>query len=886
LRPECPPSYLGLLSCLVEKSAFLLGMANVNRLVLSQLFDMSKKLLIVESPAKAKTIEKYLGDDFTVKSSYGHIRDLEKGNDLGVDVNNGYKPNYVIPSDKNKTVKELRDSAARVSEVWLATDEDREGEAISWHLCEVLKLNPATTKRIVFHEITKPAIQKAVQNPRNLDMNVVNAQQARRVLDRLVGWELSGLLWKKVKGQLSAGRVQSVTVKLVVEREREIQQFNTTPYFKIVAQFFAKNSQGKTVSFKAESPARFEDAGGAEAFLQKCINAKFSVSGIDVRPTRRKPAPPFTTSTLQQEASRKMGYSVNRTMSLAQKLYEEGYITYMRTDSTNMSETAIQAMGAEIVKQFGKEYHHERRFKTKNESAQEAHEAIRPTYVERQSISGNRDEQRLYELIWKRAMASQMSDAELEKTTVDIAISTHPDGKLVAEGEVLKFDGFLKLYIESSDDEEEEAQGMLPPLAKGQVLDLDDMVATEKFTRAPARYTEASLVKKLEELGIGRPSTYAPTISKIMEANRGYVVKESREGEERIYQIITLKDNQLAKKKGKEITGTTKNVLYPTDMGMIVSDFLGEHFKKVMDYGFTASVEAEFDHIAEGKKEWSKMIDAFYMPFHATVEKTLKEADRASGERILGADPETGRTVLVRMSSLGRPVIQIGTGEELEKGEKPRYANLRPGQTLENVTMEEALNSFALPRALGEFEGEMLEVNTGRYGPYVKFGSTFVSLNRGEDPFETTFERAVELVKAKIDADKPLGTFQNVPFTKGKGRFGPFVKWADLFINIPARYKFETITPQEAIELIEAKIEKEANRYIHHWPEANISVENGRWGPFIKFGKKIINLPRVDGGKMNADHALTLTLEDVKKIIIAEVPGAFDAKKAAPKKKK
>ncbi len=846
---------------------------------------MSKKLLIVESPAKAKTIEKYLGDDFTVKSSYGHIRDLEKGNDLGVDVNNGYKPNYVIPNDKHKTVKELRDSAAKVSEVWLATDEDREGEAISWHLCEVLKLNPATTKRIVFHEITKPAIQKAVQNPRSLDMNVVNAQQARRVLDRLVGWELSGLLWKKVKGQLSAGRVQSVTVKLVVEREREIQNFNATPYFKIVAQFFAKNSQGKVVTFKAESPARFDDAGGAEAFLQKCINAKFTVSAIDVRPTRRRPAPPFTTSTLQQEASRKMGYSVNRTMSLAQKLYEEGYITYMRTDSTNLSETAIQAMGAEIVKQFGKEYHHERRFKTKNESAQEAHEAIRPTYVERQSISGNRDEQRLYELIWKRAMASQMSDAELEKTTVDIAISTHPDGKLVAEGEVLKFDGFLKLYIESSDDEEEEAQGMLPPLAKGQALDLDDMVATEKFTRPPARYTEASLVKKLEELGIGRPSTYAPTISKIMEANRGYVVKESREGEERTYQVITLKNNQLSKKKGKEITGTTKNVLYPTDMGMIVSDFLDEHFKKVMDYGFTASVEAEFDHIAEGKKEWSKMIDGFYMPFHATVEKTLKEADRASGERILGADPETGRTVLVRMSSLGRPVIQIGTGDELAKGEKPRYANLRPGQTLENVTLEEALNSFALPRALGEFEGEMLEVNTGRYGPYVKFGSTFVSLNRGEDPFETTYERAVELVKAKLEADRPLGTYQNVPFTKGKGRFGPFIKWAELFINIPARYKFDTITPQQAIELIEAKIEKEANRYIHHWPEANISVENGRWGPFVKFGKKIVNLPRVDGGKMTADHAQTLTLEDVKKIIAAEVPGAFEEKKAAGKKK-
>ncbi len=846
---------------------------------------MSKKLLIVESPAKAKTIEKYLGDDFTVKSSYGHIRDLEKGNDLGVDVNNGYRPNYVIPSDKHKTVKELRDSAARVSEVWLATDEDREGEAISWHLCEVLKLDPATTKRIVFHEITKPAIQKAVLNPRFIDMNVVNAQQARRVLDRLVGWELSGLLWKKVKGQLSAGRVQSVTVKLVVERERDIQQFNTTPYFKIVAQFLAKNSQGKAVSFKAESPTRFEDAGGADAFLQKCINAKFSVSSIDVRPTRRKPAAPFTTSTLQQEASRKMGYSVNRTMSLAQKLYEEGYITYMRTDSTNMSETAIQAMGIEIVKQFGKEYHHERRFKTKNESAQEAHEAIRPTYVERQSISGNRDEQRLYELIWKRAMASQMSDAELEKTVVDIAISTHPDGKLVAEGEVLKFDGFLKLYIESSDDEEEEAQGMLPPLAKGQALDLDDMVATEKFTRPPARFTEASLVKKLEELGIGRPSTYAPTISKIMEDKRGYVVKESREGEERVFQIITLKNNQLSKKKGKEVTGTTKNVLYPTDMGMIVSDFLGEHFKKVMDYGFTASVEEEFDHIADGKKEWSKMIDGFYTPFHATVEKTLKEADRASGERILGADPETGRTVLVRMSSLGRPVIQIGTGDELEKDEKPRYANLRPGQNLENLSLEEALLGFALPRSLGDYEGETLEVNTGRYGPYVKFGSTFISLAKGEDPFETSFERAVELVKAKVEADRPVGTFQNVPFTKGKGRFGPFIKWADLYINIPARYSFDTITPSQAIELIETKIEKEANRYIHHWPEAKISVENGRWGPFIKFGKAIVNLPRIDGAKMNADHALTLTLEDVKKIITSEIPGAFDEKKAAPKKK-
>lgn len=847
---------------------------------------MSKKLLIVESPAKAKTIEKFLGSDFTVKSSYGHIRDLIKGNDLGVDVEHGYRPNYVIPDDKYRTVKELRENAAKASEVWLATDEDREGEAISWHLCEVLKLDPVTTRRIVFHEITKPAIQRAVQQPRTVDMNLVNAQQARRVLDRLVGWELSSLLWKKVKGQLSAGRVQSVAVKLIVEREREIQQFTSTPFFKIVAQFFAKNTQGKVVTFKAESPGRFEDAAGAEAFLQKCVGAKFSVSNIEVRPTRRKPAPPFTTSTLQQEASRKLGFSVNRTMSVAQKLYEEGFITYMRTDSTNMSESAIQAMGAAIVEQFGARYHQERRFKTKNESAQEAHEAIRPTYVERQSISANRDEQRLYELIWKRALASQMADAELEKTTVDIAISTQPGTVLVAEGEVLKFDGFLKLYLESSDEEEEEAQGMLPPLVKGQSLDLDDMVATERFTRPPARFTEAGLVKKLEELSIGRPSTYAPTITKIMEANRGYVVKDSREGETRTFQVLTLKSDKISKRTDKEITGATKNVLYPTDMGMIVSDFLEEHFNKIMNYGFTASVEREFDDIAEGKKEWSKMIDHFYRPFHSDVEKTLKEAERASGERILGVDPETGRTVLVRMSSLGRAVIQIGTGEELGKSEKPRYANLRPGQSLETLTLSDALSSFQLPRVLGEYEGEIVEVNTGRYGPYVKYASGFISLPKGEDPYEISLEKAIELVKAKIEADRPLGMYQGVPYTKGKGKFGPFIKWADLYINVPARYNFDRLTPEQAVELIEAKIDKEANRYIHHWPEERISVENGRWGPYIKYVKAVVNLPRVDGAKMTSDQARALTLEDVKAIIKKEIPDAFEAKpKARPKAK-
>ncbi|MCC7506812.1 MAG: type I DNA topoisomerase [Saprospiraceae bacterium] len=847
---------------------------------------MAKKLLIVESPAKAKTIEKYLGGDFAVKSSYGHIRDLEKGNDLGVDVDNGYKPNYVVPADKYKTVKELKEAASRSEEVWLATDEDREGEAISWHLCQVLGLDERTTKRIVFHEITKPAIQRAVQSPRMLDLDVVNAQQARRVLDRLVGWELSGLLWKKVKGQLSAGRVQSVAVKLIVEREREIQQFKTTPYFRVTADFLAKNSQGKTVSFRAESPTRFDNGPDAETFLKKCVGAGFKVDHIEVKPTRRRPAPPFTTSTLQQEASRKLGMSVNRTMSVAQSLYEQGLITYMRTDSTNLSELALQSIGAEVIKPFGPRYHHERRFKTKNESAQEAHEAIRPTYAENPSAGNNRDEQRLYELIWKRSVASQMADAELEKTTVDIGISTQPGAKLVAEGEVLKFDGFLKLYLESTDDEEEETQGMLPPLSVGQALDLDAMTATERYTRPPARYTEAGLVKKLEELGIGRPSTYAPTITKIMEANRGYVVRDSRPGEERIFQILTLKNNEIKKTSGKEITGATKNVLYPSDMGMIVCDFLDQHFRQIMDYGFTAGIEKRFDDIAEGKLDWAKMIDGFYRPFHQTVEKTLKEADRASGERILGTDPETGRTVLVRMSSLGKPVVQIGSGEELDKKEKPRYANLKPGQTLETVSLEEALASFALPKTLGDHEGQEVSVGAGRFGPYVKFGDTFISLPKGEDPFDVTLERAVQLIQARQEADKPLGYFENQPITKGKGRFGPFVKWTDLFVNIPARYNFDRLTEKEAIELIQAKIEKEANRYIQHWPEENISIENGRWGPVIKFGKNFIQLPRVDGAKMTADQARSLELADVKKVIETEIPGAFDKKKAPAKGKK
>ncbi len=842
---------------------------------------MGKKLLIVESPAKAKTIGKYLGPDFIVKSSYGHIRDLEKGNDLGVDVDNGYKPHYVIPPEKQKTVKELRETARQVEEVWLATDEDREGEAISWHLCEVLGLDVEQAKRIVFHEITKPAIEQAVKNPRRVDLNLVNAQQARRVLDRLVGWELSGLLWKKIKGQLSAGRVQSVAVKLIVEREREIQRFKPEAYFRITADFLAPNAQGKPTPFRAESPDRLPSAERAEEMLKKCIGATYFVRHIDVRPTRRRPAPPFTTSTLQQEASRKFGFSVSRTMSIAQSLYEQGFITYMRTDSTNLSELALQAIGDEILRQFGPDYHQLRRYKTKSASAQEAHEAIRPTYIENPTAGTTRDEQRLYELIWKRTMACQMADAELEKTTVDIGISTYPEGRLVAEGEVLKFEGFLKLYMEGTDEDEEPDQTMLPPLQVGQVLTLDHLVATERFTRPPARYTEASLVKKLEELGIGRPSTYAPTISKIMEANRGYVVKDSRPGEARSYQILTLKDNTIHKSTATEIVGATKNVLYPTDMGMIVSDFLEAYFRKIMDYGFTAQIEQQFDDIAEGKKEWTQTIDQFYRPFHEEVEKTLKQAGRYSGERILGKDPKTGRTVLVRMSSLGKPVVQIGTGDELAKGEKPRYANLKPGVSLETATLEDALASFDLPRTIGEYEGKEILVNAGRFGPYIKWGDMAVSLPKNEDLFNVTLERAVALIQSKQAEDVPVGYYQNLPITKGKGRFGPFLKWADLYVSIPAKIPLESISAERAIALIEAKIQKEANRLIQQWPEENISIENGRWGPFIRFGKKIVNLPKINGARMSPEQAKALSLEEVKRIIAQQ-----NAEEPAAKKKK
>ena len=845
---------------------------------------MSKKLLIVESPAKAKTIEKILGKDFTVKSSFGHIRDLEKGNSA-IDVKHNFHPHYVVSPEKLKVVKELKEQAKKVDEVWLATDEDREGEAISWHLCEVLGLDIQTTKRIVFTEITKPAILKAVENPRKVDINLVNAQQARRILDRLVGFELSELLWRKVKGKLSAGRVQSVAVKLIVEREREIQHFNSQSFFKIEALFNVLNHQGKLAQVKAEIPKEIKDHASAESFVKGCVGANYTIKNIDVKPSYRKPAPPFTTSTLQQEASRKLGFNVNRTMLNAQKLYEMGHITYMRTDSPNLSEVAISSIASEIQSQFGKEYLYTRRFKSKNSSAQEAHEAIRPTYIDKKWATEDRDQQRLYELIWKRTIASQMTDAVLERTIVQIDISSQPKDTLVAEGEVLKFDGFLKVYMESHDeDEDEDIKGVLPPMKVGQKLDLDVLTATERFTKPPARYSEASLVKKLEELGIGRPSTYAPTISKIMEDNRGYVIRDNREGVERPFRIVTLKSDKINLDTKKENTGAVKNRLFPTDMGMLVTDFLNQYFDAVMDYKFTAGIEERFDKIAEGKNDWVNMLSEFYFPFHDVVDKTLKEADRATGERILGKDPATNHTVLVRLSKYGSPLVQIGTKEEIGE-ETPRYANLKADQSMESLDLASALELFQLPKVLGKMQdGSEISVNNGRFGPYVKYGDQFVSLPKGEDPLEVNLARAVELIQHKMEENAPFMMYEGLPVTKGKGRFGPFIKWNDLYINIPARFKIETITPAQGEELIQQKLTKEANRYIHNWATEKISVENGRWGPFVKFGKYMLKiLPNADGKKMSEEEVKNLQLDQVKAMIEIQMPGAFDKKTTTKK---
>ncbi|HAO45566.1 MAG TPA: type I DNA topoisomerase [Chitinophagaceae bacterium] len=844
---------------------------------------MAKNLLIVESPAKAKTIESILGKDFTVKSCFGHIRDLEK-NDMGIDLKNNFKPTYIVPADKQKVVNDLKALAKKSETVWLASDEDREGESISWHLAEVLGLDPKTTKRIVFHEITKPAIQNAVQNPRFIDMNLVNTQQARRVVDRIVGFELSPVLWRKVgaTGGLSAGRVQSVAVKLIVEKEREINQFTAVSSFKLEALLAATDLNNKTVLFRAEGN-KFDKEEDAEKFLQSCKGANYTVKDIQVRPGKRTPAAPFTTSTLQQEASRKLGYGVSKTMLLAQKLYESGKITYMRTDSVNLSGTAMEAITSEIKSNYGDKYLQVRKYKNKNESAQEAHEAIRPTYIENKSVS-DPDLNRLYELIWKRTIASQMADAELEKTTAKINISTNNE-ELTASGEVLKFDGFLKVYLEGTDDDENEAgdDSRLPDLTVGQVLDFQSMTATERFTKHAARYTEASLVKKLEELGIGRPSTYAPTISTIIKRN--YVEKRDKEPVKRDFRILRLKNDAIQKITEQENTGAEKAKLFPTDLGIVVTDFLNQHFEQVMDYSFTAEIEKEFDEIADGRMKWAQMVGNFYSPFHDGVEHTLENAERAVGERVLGTDPVTGKPVTARMGRYG-PMVQLGTLDDVEK---PKFAKLKVNQSIETISMDEAMELFKLPMTLGEYEGLEVSVNVGRYGPYIKFGEQFISIPRGEEPTEMELDRAIELIEAKRIEDAPVGYYDEKPITKGKGRFGPFIKWNDMFINVPRAYDFDNLSQSDLDELVEKKIAKEANRFIKQWPEEKISIENARWGAIIKFGKNTYKPGlNANGTKYTPDELATLELDDVKKTILEQDPTAFDAKgkkKAAPKKK-
>ncbi len=758
---------------------------------------MAKNLVIVESPAKAKTIEGFLGKDFLVKSSFGHVRDLSKSK-LGVDIENNFEPIYEISADKKTVVSELKKLSKTAEVVWLATDEDREGEAISWHLAESLKLDLKKCKRIVFHEITKGAIQHAIEHPRTIDINLVNAQQARRVLDRLVGFELSPLLWKKVKPSLSAGRVQSVAVRLIVEREKEIQKFKTSASFRVTALFSVMHN-GQPVTIKAELPQRFKTQEEAYAFLDKCVHAEFSVKDIETKPVRKSPAAPFTTSTLQQEASRKLGFSVSRTMVVAQKLYESGKITYMRTDSVNLSDTATGLAKEMIEKSYGKEYVHIRKYATKSKGAQEAHEAIRPSYMSVSSAGADDSEKRLYDLIWKRTIASQMADAQLEKTNVTIGISTTSEN-FIAVGEIMKFDGFLKVYLESTDDEDEEAhEGILPPLKVKQKLDAEEIAAQERFTKHPPRYTEASLVKKLEELGIGRPSTYAPTISTVQK--REYVVKESREGEKREYDYLLLKGDKIKKQKKSEITGAEKNKLFPTDIGIVVNSFLLEYFDQIMDYNFTASVEKEFDDIAQGLKQWTNVIKEFYHPFHDKVEDTLKNSEKFSGERPLGKDPKTGKDIIARIGRFG-PMVQIG---HVEDEEKPLFAGLRKDQSLESITLEEALDLFKLPRKVGEYEEKEIVAAAGRFGPYLRHDSKFYSLPKTDDPLTVELDRSIEIIEEKREKDrqKVIKDFKdedNIQILKG--RWGPYLTSGGNNYKIPKDQDPQQLTLEECRKII------------------------------------------------------------------------------------
>ena len=765
---------------------------------------MHNNLVIVESPAKAKTIEKFLGEGYTVTSSMGHVRDLEK-KDFGIDIEKNYLPKYVVTPDKKKIVSELKKMAKDAQVVWLASDEDREGEAIAWHLMEVLNLKPEHTKRIVFHEITKDAITNAIQNPRSIDQHLVNAQQARRVLDRIVGFEVSPVLWKKVKPSLSAGRVQSVAVRLIVEREREIRDFTSESAFRVIATFLVPDDNGNVTELKAELSKRFETRDEAAAFLEKCKTAEFSVSDVAKKPGKRSPAQPFTTSTLQQEASRKLGFSVSQTMSVAQRLYESGKITYMRTDSVNLSSLAINTSKKKIEELHGENYVKIRKFKTKSKGAQEAHEAIRPTYMDQETVDGTSQEQRLYELIWKRTIASQMADAIMERTTVTIDVSTAAE-KFIASGEVIVFDGFLRVYIESTDDEGQgngNGQSIIPPLHAKDVLSMEKTIATERFSQRPARYTEASLVKRLEELGIGRPSTYAPTITTVQ--NRNYVVKEDRPGVEREYQVLELKGGKIKEQTKTEITGAEKSKLFPTDIGMVVTDFLVDNFSEIMDYNFPADVEKEFDDIADGKLVWNEMIDKFYKPFHEKVDDALENAERSKGERVLGVDPKTGKQVSVKIGRFG-PLAQLGEASE-EGGEKPQFSSLRSGQHIETITLEEALELFKLPRELGDFEGKKVSVAIGRFGPYVRHDNKFVSLGKEDDPYSVGLERAVELIEIKREKDKNAVVkvfLEDADLQILNGRWGPYIKHKKKNFKIPKSAKAEELSFEDCMKLVNA----------------------------------------------------------------------------------
>ena len=766
---------------------------------------MQKNLVIVESPAKAKTIEKFLGKDYKVMSSFGHIRDLKK-RDFSINTET-FIPTYEIPTDKRKIVEDLRKAASQAEMVWLASDEDREGEAISWHLYEVLGLKAENTKRIVFHEITKEAITNAIQAPRDIDINLVYAQQARRVLDRIVGFKLSPILWKKIKPSLSAGRVQSVAVRLIVEREREIQGFQAEASYRVVATFLVPDANGNIAELKAELGTRFKEKAEAEAFLTQCKEATFTIDEVQTKPLKKSPAVPFTTSTLQQEAARKLGFSVSQTMTIAQRLYESGQITYMRTDSTNLSGLCLGASKKVITETMGEEYHTMRNYKTKTKGAQEAHEAIRPTYMDRQSIEGSSAERRLYDLIWKRTIATQMADAQVEKTTVTISMSGSPY-TFTATGEVVVFDGFLRVYRASSDEETENQKGMLPPLSRGQQLEYEELQATERYTQRPNRYNEGSLVKKLEELGIGRPSTYAPTISTIQ--NRDYVVKEDTPSQERTINVLKLKKGKLTDKMVGETYGSEKASLKPTDVGVVVNDYLIDYFPQVLDYNFTANIEKEFDEVAEGQKPWDDVIGEFYKDFEPLVEQTLNEKqERKVGERVLGTDPKSGRPVSVKIGRFG-PVVQVGLASDTDK---PRFAQLQKGQSIDTITLEEALELFALPRTLGEYEDTAVVVNVGRYGPYVQLGKQYVSLPAGTDPMAITLEEAIELIEKKrqFEQQRQIKTFAENPDVEIlNGRYGPYIAMGGKNYKIPTGTDPASLDLAACMEIIEKTAEKPA----------------------------------------------------------------------------